>query len=537
MSPLYLDLLNRFLSVELAEPAIGPSAVDGGQGGMFQQHLAQAVQSADIVVDTDRPAPAEAHSDAHRQSAAEGRSSAAARDDRTPEETEPGSKEQGRPAAETPAETAPKDGPIQTDRTLAGEDQKSDNHAETDAVGTAETPDAGPAAETAAEAGDEGGRPASDEEVVEPMRRGPTPRQAKPRSDLTDKPTSGCQEEAARAEPEIAAEQSAAKSPKTGTNDPPQARKAEQVREDSTQPQPPAESVQQPPEPFGAEIEAAHAQPSASAPADPLPPNASQEAEEPESDPRRRPRRKGASDPLGSGPSDRHTAEHVREAKPNPAQQSRGTDPQPVRPAEVRAQTVDVFREGLQPTTEATSVGESNTDAGPTLHVEPKQGPRQAPAAPGRESSASEQADRARFVQRVARAFESAGDRGGTVRLRLHPPDLGSLRLDVAVRNGTMNARLEVETDTARTMLLDSLPALRERLAEQDITVGRFEVALADRSSGGSPERPGGHPQPSGHPPSNASHSGPDADREEEPARESRPPVRLSEENRLDVTI
>jgi len=96
------------------------------------------------------------------------------------------------------------------------------------------------------------------------------------------------------------------------------------------------------------------------------------------------------------------------------------------------------------------------------------------------------QADRVRFVQRVARAFESVGERGGSIRLKLHPPELGSLRLEVTVRNGVMNARLEAETQTAQSMLLEHLPALRERLAEQNIRIERFDVDLAGQSPGGS---------------------------------------------------
>jgi len=108
----------------------------------------------------------------------------------------------------------------------------------------------------------------------------------------------------------------------------------------------------------------------------------------------------------------------------------------------------------------------------------------QAPAEDGGEG-----VDAARFVQRVARAFRTMGDRDGSVRLRLSPPELGSLRLEIAVRNGAMTAKVEAETATARTLLLDNLPALRERLAEQDIKVEQFDVSLSDRSAGGSPEQ------------------------------------------------
>jgi flagellar hook-length control protein FliK len=90
------------------------------------------------------------------------------------------------------------------------------------------------------------------------------------------------------------------------------------------------------------------------------------------------------------------------------------------------------------------------------------------------------EAERVRFVQRVARAFHSMSDDGGEVRLRLSPPELGSLRVEVSVRDGVLSARLEAETSSARNLLLDNLPALRERLAEQNIKVERFEVDVRD---------------------------------------------------------
>ncbi len=94
------------------------------------------------------------------------------------------------------------------------------------------------------------------------------------------------------------------------------------------------------------------------------------------------------------------------------------------------------------------------------------------------------QADRVRFVQRVAEAFRGVGDEGGTVRLRLSPPELGSLRIDITVRKGEMTARVETDTPAARNLLLDNLPALRDRLAQHDIKVQRFDVDFGGRSAG-----------------------------------------------------
>jgi flagellar hook-length control protein FliK len=92
----------------------------------------------------------------------------------------------------------------------------------------------------------------------------------------------------------------------------------------------------------------------------------------------------------------------------------------------------------------------------------------------------------------VARAFAAAQERDGEVRLRLSPPELGSLRLRVQVQDGALVARLEAETSAARTALIDNLPALRERLAEQGVRIERFDVDLMQRHGGGTPDRPGG---------------------------------------------
>lgn len=98
---------------------------------------------------------------------------------------------------------------------------------------------------------------------------------------------------------------------------------------------------------------------------------------------------------------------------------------------------------------------------------------------------AASQLHNMRFVQRVERAFAAMGDRGGMVRLKLSPPELGSVRMEISVNKGVMNARIEAETKEAKNMLLENLPALRDRLAQHNIKIQKFDVDLRDPSSGG----------------------------------------------------
>jgi flagellar hook-length control protein FliK len=62
--------------------------------------------------------------------------------------------------------------------------------------------------------------------------------------------------------------------------------------------------------------------------------------------------------------------------------------------------------------------------------------------------------------------------------------------LELTIRNGHMTARMETETQSARNMLVDNLPALKERLAQQHITVERFDIEWQGQGQGGFSQRP-----------------------------------------------
>jgi flagellar hook-length control protein FliK len=90
--------------------------------------------------------------------------------------------------------------------------------------------------------------------------------------------------------------------------------------------------------------------------------------------------------------------------------------------------------------------------------------------------------DPARFLSRVAKAFESAHQRGSEVRLRLHPAELGALSIEVKIHDNVLTASVQAETPEAKAAIIDNLPALRERLADQGIRIDRFDVDLMDHS-------------------------------------------------------
>jgi flagellar hook-length control protein FliK len=114
------------------------------------------------------------------------------------------------------------------------------------------------------------------------------------------------------------------------------------------------------------------------------------------------------------------------------------------------------------------------------------------PAAKDSARPAPAEVDAVRLLSRVARAFAAAGERDGEIHLRLSPPELGALRLEVRVEEGTLVARLHTETEAARAAIVDNLSVLRDRLAEQGVRVERFDVDLMQRQPGGMPDQPGG---------------------------------------------
>jgi flagellar hook-length control protein FliK len=90
--------------------------------------------------------------------------------------------------------------------------------------------------------------------------------------------------------------------------------------------------------------------------------------------------------------------------------------------------------------------------------------------------------DSAKFLPRVAKAFSAAAERGGgEIRIRLSPPELGSIRLEVKMQGGNMTARMDAETPAARQALADNLPILRERLAEQGLRIEQLDIGTLDR--------------------------------------------------------
>ena len=72
---------------------------------------------------------------------------------------------------------------------------------------------------------------------------------------------------------------------------------------------------------------------------------------------------------------------------------------------------------------------------------------------------------------------------GGTMQIRLDPPDLGSLHIRVDMRDGVLSATFQTSSDDATHLLSHSLGQLKGALEAQGVNVEKLQVQQAPRGS------------------------------------------------------
>jgi flagellar hook-length control protein FliK len=81
--------------------------------------------------------------------------------------------------------------------------------------------------------------------------------------------------------------------------------------------------------------------------------------------------------------------------------------------------------------------------------------------------------------------LRQVGEGGGTIRLRLDPPELGKMRLEVHVDRDIVRAEAVVENGQARQLLNQSVDQLRELLSQKGLDLQQFDVSeQASRQAG-----------------------------------------------------
>lgn len=71
---------------------------------------------------------------------------------------------------------------------------------------------------------------------------------------------------------------------------------------------------------------------------------------------------------------------------------------------------------------------------------------------------------------------------GGTMQIRLDPPELGALQISINLRDGVMSASFETSNDQATRLLSHSLNQLKTVLESQGVSVDKLHVQQSPRN-------------------------------------------------------
>jgi flagellar hook-length control protein FliK len=94
-----------------------------------------------------------------------------------------------------------------------------------------------------------------------------------------------------------------------------------------------------------------------------------------------------------------------------------------------------------------------------------------------------------RWLDRLARDIARAGASDEPLRFRLHPQTLGHLQVELSQSDRGANVRLTVETEAARSILVDAQPRLAAEARAQGVRLAGTEVDLGTASQQGDTRR------------------------------------------------
>jgi flagellar hook-length control protein FliK len=162
----------------------------------------------------------------------------------------------------------------------------------------------------------------------------------------------------------------------------------------------------------------------------------------------------------------------------NRALQSEGGDPA----ALAKVQTAEV------PQVESSADG-AKPDAAQSAQVPPMRSTTE-PSEPDLKITSPHLSDEAKadraegLANRIGTSIIQAASGGKVLRMRLHPPELGILQIEVASVQGTVTARLDVESAHAHRAILENLPQLHEMLSRTQTQIDRIELNMLDSREG-----------------------------------------------------
>lgn len=194
---------------------------------------------------------------------------------------------------------------------------------------------------------------------------------------------------------------------------------------------------------------------------------------------------KPAAAPLTTPTSAAGTAQPqvVTQAQPDTAQQQGDAaghqQPQPQAPAAPveRAPVTDAAKPAVTPTPTAPPVITAIGDVSPSPTTLEPTTPTPAPTPASAAAQRAADGDEALNSARLARGLQSAvAQRGGSVTLRLTPPEMGTVRIQMQITAARVSVQFHAETQQGQSMLTQQLGQLRTTLESHGLQVERITV-------------------------------------------------------------
>ncbi len=131
-----------------------------------------------------------------------------------------------------------------------------------------------------------------------------------------------------------------------------------------------------------------------------------------------------------------------------------------------------------------------STDTGPSFGFSPDLSNKSQPAAAAQVAKADQPQlpPEARFAEAnhpdIVKGIQTQlMPRGGTMQLRLDPPELGALQVILTVKDGVLNATFQTASDDSSRLLSHSLGQLKAALETAGVTVDKLQVTHAPRDT------------------------------------------------------
>ena len=95
-------------------------------------------------------------------------------------------------------------------------------------------------------------------------------------------------------------------------------------------------------------------------------------------------------------------------------------------------------------------------------------------------------------LQQVMSKFQTELQRGSSrINIRMHPPELGHVRLQLLSEDSNMQVQLQVQNTQVQSILERNMPALRQALEQQNLDFESIQVSVESGQGDGSPHHSG----------------------------------------------